>query len=104
MIEHVIALQGRPSRLSDLDDVVTTHIDEVKSRLRGVSDATGGRNFNPDGAPYTHVVVLRFDNRESLAAYSASTAWAALSSKLPRLTFHQSIFDVNVEAASPARR
>jgi hypothetical protein len=70
MVEHIVCFKLKPEITAEKEQEFITALHGLKSTVPGVVDLTAGKTFTPErGQGYTIGLVVRFHDKEGLAAY-----------------------------------
>jgi hypothetical protein len=69
MLEHIVLFRWKPTTDEATQDRILKELAELKSLVPSILDISAGRNFSERSRGYTHGIVVRFQDRQSLDAY-----------------------------------
>jgi antibiotic biosynthesis monooxygenase (ABM) superfamily enzyme len=70
VVEHIVCFKLKPAVTKEQQEKFLTALRGLKTAVPGIVDLTAGETFTPErGQGYTIGLVVRFHDREGLAAY-----------------------------------
>lgn len=78
MVEHIVLFKWKAGTTPEQIDAVMEALRELKAKIPGIVDLSCGENFCDRAQGFQHGLVVRFTDREALAAYSPHPAHQAV--------------------------
>ena len=69
MLEHIVLFRWKPSTDAPTQARIIRELLALKGLIPEIIDISGGANFSERSQGYTHGIVIRFRDRQSLDAY-----------------------------------
>jgi hypothetical protein len=70
MVEHIVCFKLKPDATPEQEARLIEMLKGLKEKVPGIVDLSAGRTFTPErGQGYTVGLVVRFRDKEALAAY-----------------------------------
>lgn len=70
MVEHIVIFKLKPGATPEQEQKLIDMLRALKEKVPGILDLTVGKNFTPErGQGYSVGLVVRFQNKDGLAAY-----------------------------------
>jgi antibiotic biosynthesis monooxygenase (ABM) superfamily enzyme len=96
MVEHIVCFKLKPEITAEQEAEFIAALRNLKGRTPGMVDLSAGRTFTPErGQGFTVGLVVRFEDKESLAAYGPHPNHAPVKEMVARIT--ESVLAVDYE-------